>query len=70
MYSDGKAWQSEEFLPMFKTIEQKFIYRKITRRRIAKMTKGALAARKALLFCMLGGDPVVSNQEEASREEC
>lgn len=70
MSSEVKAWPSEEFLPMFKTIEQKFMYRKTTSRRIAKMTKGALAARKALLFCMSGGDPVVSNQEEASREEC
>ena len=70
MDNSKKKWPTEVFLPAFKRVEQRFEWRKITSRRIAKITKGVLAAQAALEYALSGGESNVSNQETTSREDC
>ena len=46
MYSEGKAWPSEVFRPVFQYVQSKCP--KLTARRTAKITKAILAAQEAL----------------------
>lgn len=48
MYSEGKAWPSEVFRPVFQYVRSK--YPKLTLRRTAKITKAILAAQEALAY--------------------
>ena len=74
MADNEKKWPAEVFLTVFNRVEQRFILksgrRRITSRRIAKITKGVLAAQAALEYSIAGGDSDVSNQEATSREDC
>ena len=70
MADNENKWPTEVFLPTFKRVQERFKWRRITSRRIAKITKGVLAAQAALEYSIAGGDSDVSNQEATSREDC
>lgn len=50
MDNSKKKWPTEVFLPAFLRIQKK--HPKLTSRRIAKMTKGVLAAQEALEYSL------------------
>ena len=70
MADNEKKWPTEVFLPTFKRVQERFKWRRITSRRIAKITKGVLAAQAALEYSTSGGGSNVSDQETTSREDC